>query len=236
MKRMEWDTAVWTALGGLIGTTAAIFLLPVWIPGLTASILDETVYWLLARVGGFISYGLLWLSVVFGLLLSSRTAQIWPGMRRANVFHQDISLLALIYIFSHALILMGDRYIGFSVFSLLIPFGSPYKPVAVGLGQAGAWLTVLITLSHVLRKRIGTRIWRSIHYLTFPVYLLVLIHALLAGTDSQTPWALGIYISTAVITYTLTVYRVLVKVKAKTGKQYGSNRKAQTGQTSAGRG
>ena len=71
-------------------------MLPGWIPALTTSIAEGAVYWLLARAGGFVAYGLLWLSVVFGLLMTGKVARHWPGARQANAIHQSVSLLAVI--------------------------------------------------------------------------------------------------------------------------------------------
>ena len=71
----------WILMGAVLGTALAVALLPEWLPVLTISISQETAYWFLARVGGFVAYGLLWLSVSFGLLLTSKTARSWPGVR-----------------------------------------------------------------------------------------------------------------------------------------------------------
>ena len=48
-------------VGGALGTALAVAVLPSWVPVLAASITGETVYWLLARVGGFVAYSLLFL-------------------------------------------------------------------------------------------------------------------------------------------------------------------------------
>jgi predicted ferric reductase len=214
MDIRQRTTILYILLGGVLGTVLAVAVLPDWLPVLATSITEGTVYWLLARVGGFVAYGLLWLSVVFGLLLTSKEAKSWPGVRQAHSIHQGISLLALLYTLFHALILLGDRYIGFNLRMVLSPFTAmAYRPLAVGMGQLGAYLFAIVMLSFYMRKRIGVKTWRVLHYLTFILYYLVIAHGLLAGTDSRTPWALAIYVSTGLVTYILTVYRVLVAVK-----------------------
>jgi predicted ferric reductase len=211
------DIILWGLIGCALGTILAVLVLPGWIPALTASITGGTVYWLLARAGGFVAYGLLWLAVVFGLLMTGKVARHWPGTRQANAIHQSVSVLAVVYTVFHALILLGDRYIGFNLLGLLLPFTSGYAPLWVGLGQIGLYLLVAITLSYYIRKRIGRKTWRALHYGSFILYLLVTAHGLLAGTDTSAPWALAFYTGTSLITYALTVYRILVTIQSRRG-------------------
>ena len=44
-----------------------------------------------------------------------------------------------------------------------------------------------------LRKRIGTAMWRRIHYLSFVAFVLVTIHALAVGTDRGNAWFASVY-------------------------------------------
>ena len=85
----------------------------------------------------------------------------------------------------------------------------------MGLGQIGLYLLVIVTFSFYVRKHIGTKTWRALHYVSFILYLLVTAHGLLAGTDTSAPWALAFYAVTGLITYALTVYRILVAVQSK---------------------
>ena len=148
--------------------------------------------------------------------MTSKIARHWPGAPQANAIHQSVSILALIYTAFHALILLGDRYINFDLKSILVPFSAvAYKPLWVGIGQASAYLLVVLTLSFYVRQYIGTKTWRALHYLSFILYLLVTVHALLAGTDTQTPWALAFYLGSGLITSWLLVYRILSTVLAR---------------------
>ena len=68
------------AAGVMVGTLAAVMVLPIWLPALSASIhaLDPKAFWYLSRASGFAAFGLLWLSMVFGLLITNRMARLWP--------------------------------------------------------------------------------------------------------------------------------------------------------------
>jgi hypothetical protein len=69
------------AAGSIIaGLLLSGIVLPFILPGLITSVLgpDPKVFWYLSRASAVISYLFLWASMVFGLLLSSRTAKLWP--------------------------------------------------------------------------------------------------------------------------------------------------------------
>ena len=204
------------ALAALLGALLALLVLPAWAPGLSASLLGPapTAYWYLARGAGLVGYLLLWLSVVVGLLITNKLARLWPGGPTAVDLHQFASLLALVYGLCHALVLLGDRYIGYSLVQVLLPFGSgEFRPLEVGLGQLAFYAMLPVTLSFYVRQRIGYRAWRLLHYASFGVYLLVGAHGVLAGTDSGSLLVRGMYLVTGGSVYFLTVYRILVTIK-----------------------
>ncbi|WP_343391840.1 hypothetical protein [Candidatus Amarobacter glycogenicus] len=81
-----------------------------WATGLAADT-SRTGTW--SRAAGFVAYLLLWGSVVWGMLLSSK---IGKGKLRPPVLldaHQFLSHVAVGFTLFHGLILMGDRYLSF---------------------------------------------------------------------------------------------------------------------------
>ncbi len=206
------STVVWL-LGVALGTIGAALVLPGWLPDLSASAVgnEPKVYWYLSRAAGLVAYLLLWLSVALGLTITNRLVRVWPGGPTALDLHQFSSLLALGFAVFHGLILLGDRYMNYSLAQLALPFGdSDYRPFWVGLGQLSFYLAVLITFSFNVRRLIGLRAWRWLHYASFALYAMVTAHGLGAGTDSTTPPVLVLYISTGATTIFLTLLRVLL--------------------------
>ncbi|MCW5882533.1 MAG: ferric reductase-like transmembrane domain-containing protein [Anaerolineae bacterium] len=194
------------------GALAAAIVLPLWAPTLSESLLgpEPKAYWYLARSAGLAGYLLLWFSVAFGLLISNRLARAWPGGPAAVDLHQFASLVGIAYGLFHALILLGDRYLSYTLWQLVIPFGSAdYRRVEVALGQIGFYLMAAVTLSFYVRQRIGYRAWRLLHYASFAVYSLVLAHGILAGTDASALPVQVMYIGTGAIVLFLTFYRIL---------------------------
>lgn len=205
-------------LGAILGAFAAVVVLPTWLPGLSASLLgaEPKAYWYLARSSAMVAYALLWLSMVFGLLMTNRLARLWPGGPVAFDLHQHTSLLGLAFGIFHGLILLGDTYIEASLWQLLVPFAyQGFAPFWVGLGQLALYGLALVGLSFYVKDRIGRTMWRLIHFLSFLVFILALGHGIWSGSDSSNGLISGFYwLSGATILF-LTVYRMLVSRQPK---------------------
>jgi len=209
-------TLVLIAAGVAVGTLAAVVVLPTWLPSLSASIhaLDPKAFWYLSRASGFAAFGLLWLSMVFGLLITNRMARLWPGGFTAFDLHQFISLLGLVLTVFHGLVLIGDHYLNYSLDQLVIPFGSVnYRPGWVGLGQLGLYILILVSLSFYLRRWLGPRGWRIVHGLSYVSFVFAMGHALFSGTDSGSVAVFAFYWLAAFSTLLLTLWRVAVSLR-----------------------
>jgi predicted ferric reductase len=158
-----------------------------------------------------VAYVLLWWSMILGLSITNRLARLWPGGPAATDLHQQASLLGLGFGLLHALVLLGDSYIGYTLPQILLPFGGSYQTLWVGLGQIGLYLMALVTFSFYIRRWIGARAWRIIHYLSFVLFALALLHGLFSGTDSSIAWALWMYVSTGVSVLAMTIYRIVMR-------------------------
>jgi predicted ferric reductase len=214
-KGVSFKSFIFLSLALSAGTMAAVRFLPVLIPDLATSIVGEEakVFWFLSRGSALVSFALLWLSMAFGLSISNQMARTWPGGAAAVGLHEYTSIAGLGFGIFHALILMGDRYINYSLFEVLVPFASQnYRPVWVGLGQIAFYIWGLLVLSFYVRKKIGTRTWRLIHYASFISYLMVLIHGITSGTDTSTVWGPWIYWISGASLLFLLAYRILFKL------------------------
>jgi predicted ferric reductase len=214
-------TAVLFLIAVISGTVWAAVVMPAWLPALTASLLgtDPKAFWYLSRGSAFAAFGLLWLSMALGTMITNKMARAWPGGPTAFELHEFTSLAGIAFTIFHALILLGDQYIRYSIAQILIPFGSTaYEPVWVGLGQVGFYVFGLVTLTFYLRRRIGNRGWRLIHLASYAGFGLALIHGIAAGSDSGAFWAGAVYWCAAGSLLFLLVYRILTTViKPKAG-------------------
>lgn len=162
--------------------------------------------WYVTRAAGLVAYFLLWLSTAWGLAVSSKIFD--PLLHRAFTYdmHQFISLLAIGFTFLHVVVLLGDQYLPFSIAAVLIPFIAPYRPLWVGVGIIGLYITLLVSITFYIRRWIGQKTFRVIHISSFLAYAAVTVHGWMAGTDSPLWTTQLMYAGTALAIVFLSVY------------------------------
>lgn len=170
-------------------------------------------FWLLARATGVTAYVLVTGSVVVGLVLASRTRGRLSAATRLEL-HRTLAMTAIGAVALHGLTLALDATIRLSPLALLVPGLSPYRPVPVAAGVLAAWLLLVVVLSFRVRRRIGARAWRRLHYATFALYVLATIHGLAAGTDTARPWGQALYVGSAALVAFALTGRTLVRTRA----------------------
>jgi sulfoxide reductase heme-binding subunit YedZ len=140
------------------------------------------VAWLIARAAGLVAFGLLTIAVVLGLALSTKLF----GNRRGKLimgWHQTVVWTALGMLVLHMGALAVDPVMRFGVVGVLVPGAAPWRPVPVAAGIVTGWLMLILAASFHVRRRIGQRRWRLLHYVTFAAFAIGLYHALNVGTD-----------------------------------------------------
>lgn len=199
------------ALGIAIGAVLLLVLDAVAVRlGVTAGAVPKlagTSLWVTSRAAGVTAFLALTLDAVFGLFVSTGAADRLVPRARSVDIHRWLSTVALTMTGVHAIALIGDRFVRFDALDLLLPFFSSYRPAAVAVGVLAAYGALLVHASFSLRRRIGTRIWRKLHYLSFFVFAAALIHGLLAGSDSSSLGMQALYVSSATVVAALGVYR-----------------------------
>jgi predicted ferric reductase len=199
----------WIVAGAGAGAIAALLLLPTLLPSSPTGLAAETrAWWYLSRASGFVSWMLVSLSMVLGLLLSTKSARRFPGGATAATLHEHASLLGLGFALFHGLILLGDRFVGYTLGELVVPFGASFRADEVGLGPLAFWGMAIIAASFYARRWIGRRLWRGLHLGSFAVFVLTLFHGLSAGSDKGL-WALAIYAVPGAVVVFLSWFRVL---------------------------
>jgi cytochrome b561 len=153
----------------------------------------DQAFWLIARASGFTAYLLITASMVAGLVVKSRPFAALKPPAALDV-HRFIASLALAAVGLHGLALVADATVHITFGDLVVPFMAPYRPLWTGLGVAAADLAVIIAVSFPLKRRIGGRNWRRLHWATYAIFVLSTAHGLAAGTDSSQAWALDLYL------------------------------------------
>lgn len=198
-----------------LGLLVAVLILPSWLPNMSFSLSGDApkAYWYLSRATAFVSLSLLWLSMALGLGITNKMARLWPGAPAAFALHEYVSLLGLAFAAFHAVVILGDHYINFTLLQLFIPFSTAdYRPFWVGLGQLGFYTWAILALSFYIRPAIGQKFWRFLHYASFGMYVMGIFHGIFTGTDTSAGWVQNYYWISAGSLLFLLMYRILAVV------------------------
>lgn len=147
----------------------------------------DLVLWYAARVAALAAFFVLALSVLTGMAI--RTAYLSPVARNRAVvsLHGFLSWLWVPLVAVHVTAIVLDTTAGIRLIDVVVPFQAHVRgsgsELAVGLGTVGFLLLVLVGVAAGLRRRMSPRVWNWIHRLSYPMFVVFLLHAQLAGTD-----------------------------------------------------
>src|SRR5207248_10811349 len=87
---VSWQTALLFFGAAVVGGALTISVFPIWLPALQTSLFGPSPhgFWYLARTAGMVAYGLAWLSMAYGVLISNKLARVWPGGPTAFALHE----------------------------------------------------------------------------------------------------------------------------------------------------
>jgi predicted ferric reductase len=177
----------------------------------------DSLPWYASRLLGFLAYLAIAGSVVYGLLLSTKLLDAVAHRPISFALHQDLASIGLGLAGIHGALLGLDRTVPFSLAQLAIPFASPFRPLWVGFGQVALLLMAAVVASFYLRRRIGQRAWRLLHFVTFAVFAGTTAHGVMSGTDSGTAAAWWMYVGATVSVVFLMTYRVVRSIGSRVG-------------------
>lgn len=147
--------------------------------------------WTTSRAAGVIAFVALALDVMFGLFVSTRLLDRRIPRGASVEVHRWLSGVSLALVAVHALALLADAKVHFDVLDLFVPGRANYRPGALALGICAAYGALLVHHSFALRKRIGVRAWRAIHYTAFAVFVAAVVHGVLLGHGGMRALYLG---------------------------------------------
>ena len=149
---------------------------------------SPSAFWYLTRGTGVVALLLLTLVVVLGVsgVTRWRTERL-PRFVVAGL-HRNLTLLALVFIAAHVVTTVADGYAPVRLRDAFIPFVSGYRPFWVGLGAVAFDLLLALTVTSLLRARVGLRTWRALHWLAYAAWPVALVHSLGSGSDARVGW------------------------------------------------
>ncbi|WP_431218956.1 ferric reductase-like transmembrane domain-containing protein [Leifsonia xyli] len=166
------------------------------------------VLWAFGRASGVVSLLLFTASVLLGIL--TRSGRPLPGLPRFSVslVHRNVSLLAVVFLVLHVGTLLFDSYAKLDPIDLVVPFLGSFQPFWQGLGTVAFDLVVAIVLTGLLRRRIGQRVFRFIHWFTYAMWPIAVLHAIGNGTNGTSGWFLVLVAGSALLVLIAVIWRV----------------------------
>ena len=175
-----------------------------------------------ARATGVVALLLLTGTVVLGVLTSVRfgTTQ-WPRFALQDL-HRRVSLLSMIFIALHVVTTVSDSYAPIGWVSAIVPFTSAYRRLWLGLGTVAVDLLLAVTISSLLRQRVGYRAWRALHWLAYASWPVALLHGIGTGTDPHLGWMVLLTIVCVAAVLASIGWRLVSGWPAKAGMRVGA--------------
>jgi methionine sulfoxide reductase heme-binding subunit len=165
--------------------------------------------WFISRASGLALLVLFTLTVVLGVAVRTGSApRRWPGFAVAEL-HRTFALFAVAFLALHVITAILDPFVAIGWLATVLPFASPYRTAAIGLGALAVDLGAAVLITSLIRQRLGYRAWRAVHWLAYLAWPVAFLHALTAGTDLGIWWVAGIEWGSAAAVGTAVLARVL---------------------------
>jgi sulfoxide reductase heme-binding subunit YedZ len=163
--------------------------------------------WYLTRATGGVALVLLTVTLVLGVLDVGRVASDRVPRFVVDAVHRTASLLVVLLVAIHVLTSVLDSFAPVSLADAVVPFGGVYRPVWVGLGALSFDLLLALTITSLLRSRLGVRAWRAVHWAAYACWPLAFVHALGTGSDVRPGWMLWLSLACAATVAAATIAR-----------------------------
>jgi methionine sulfoxide reductase heme-binding subunit len=153
-------------------------------------VIDDAL-WAIGRGTGITALGFLTISVALGIgTRSGRSLFALPRFAVADV-HRFVALAGSLLVLLHMALLFLDPYAQLRFVDTVVPFLGAYRPMWQGLGTLAFDVLVVIVLTSLLRRRLGVRAFRVVHWIAYALWPIALAHALGNGTDVDHGWFLA---------------------------------------------
>ena len=152
----------------------------------------DQVLWFTTRGSGAVSLLMLTGSVCFGLVTVTRFGHAqWPRFLNLEM-HRRVSLISIVFLVVHVLAAVFDPFAKLGFAAAIVPLASTYRPLPVALGVISMYLFIALIVTGLLRNRMPQPLWRTIHWSSYAMWPLAVLHSVLSGSDAGAPWMLVI--------------------------------------------
>ncbi len=166
--------------------------------------------WYATRGFGVVSLLMLTASVVLGIMTRNRhEGREWPRFVVAAM-HRNVSLLVVVFVALHVVTTVQDAFAPIHYLDAIIPFASPYRTAWLGFGTVAVDLLLALTITSLLRARIGYRAWQLVHWTSYACWPVAFVHALGTGSDTRALWSIVLDAAVLLAVVGAVVWRFIV--------------------------
>ena len=177
--------------------------------------MNEQVWWYVARSGGIVAWVLVTLSVLWGLILSTKVISRRGAPAWLLDLHRWFGATSIVFTAIHLIGLVADSYVYFGWSELFVPMASDWQPGAVAWGIVAFYLLIAVEVSSLMMRRIPRKLWRYIHWTSFAVFFMGSLHGLQAGTDTSNRLYVWVGLASVQLVLFLTVVRLAAQRRFK---------------------
>jgi DMSO/TMAO reductase YedYZ heme-binding membrane subunit len=127
-------------------------------------------------------------NILLGILLSTgyRRSPLWKRMpvlvKKISVddLHNWTAYVALVLAMAHPVVLLADKSLKYRVSDIVLPVSAPHQPLWTMMGALALYavIVVIITTQKRVKRRLGFRVWKNIHLISYGTALLFVIHGI----------------------------------------------------------
>ena len=144
--------------------------------------------WLVSRASGLGLLVVLSASVALGVATRIGAApRTWSRFVVAEL-HRSLALFGVAFLVLHVVTAVIDPYVSIGWWATFVPFVSHFRSLAIGAGALAVDLFVAVLVTSVVRRRLGFRAWRAVHWLAYLAWPAALAHSVGAGSDLGIWW------------------------------------------------
>ena len=173
------------------------------------TVLHGPALWYVTRATGLVSLVMLTVTVLLGLLVTGNfTSTRWPRYLTRGL-HQNVSMVVLVFLALHIAATVLDTYTSISLSAAFIPFASSYKAAWLSLGAIALDLLIALTVTSLVRGRLGYKAWRRLHWLAYACWPVAVAHGLGIGTDRSATWVIALTLACVVSVGGVATWRIV---------------------------
>ena len=174
-----------------------------------------------SQITGVISLVLLTAVVMLGVLVNRQGRLPGRSAFAGLSLHRFTSLLAVGFLAWHILTAVAEPLAGVGLAAAIIPFVAADKPFWLGLGTVSFDLMAALIVTSLLRRHIGRRCWRAVHWLAYACWPAALAHSIGSNPDMRSGRLLDLAAACIVAVLAAAGWRLAGPVRARPRARLG---------------